>query len=214
MAKQGGGSRKRAKTTNLTQRISRLQRVVAALSPEVKDYYAGFNVTPTPAVAYISPLFLPVQGTSIGSRIGDTVRLKRILWRATLVSAPGATFPGITRWYIIKDADSNGATPTVAGGVTSFLQSIAPGTAMLNAPTMNRFKILKELEFTRAGMADGNGPYNFKGTLSLDETVHFLGNAGTIADCGKNTLYVVAITDDAAGTIQFRLQLHFQYTDV
>jgi len=201
---------KKAKT--VAAKVSRLQRQVALLKPEVKTFYQSISVSNvTQAAGNITYVSDVQQGTSDTTRVGDTIRPQYIRLRGQ-ISPSG---PTAARLMIVKDSDSNGVIPTIAGAAESiFLDFTARCTAQ-NSLTDKRFTVVYDRYFSTNAQIYGsnNAGYVDSGKIKLSGVSTFRANAGNNTDAGKNQYYFVCVVDDAdTADINFRTELWF--TDV
>jgi len=201
---------KKAKTVNA--KISRLQRQVALLKPEVKYFVTSQsinNVTQAAgAIAYVSDI---QQGTSDNTRIGDSVRGVSFRVRGTGEPTGSTDF----RFLVIQDMDSNGVVPVISGTAESIFYDFTARACMVQSLTANRYKVLWERYYNASSIVygDSNGGYIDTGYIKLSKPITFRANAGNNTDAGKNALYVVILVDDA-DTMDFNFRTELKYTDV
>jgi len=120
-------------------KITRLQRQVALLKPEVKWFYSTVSVSNVTQaggnITYVSDV---VQGTTDNTRVGDSIRPVSIQLRGTCEPTGSTDF----RIMIVKDTDSNGVIPTIAGTAESIFIDFIARTTYKNSLTAKRFSVI------------------------------------------------------------------------
>lgn len=202
-------SLKKAKT--VAQKVSRLQRQVALLKPEVKHFTATATITNISAAAGgIVNLTGIIQGAGTTDRIGDVIRAQTI----EVILAEGSVAVGKqVRFIIIKDTQAAGSVPVVAGVGSSVLTTAAPSTAMLAPTARPRYKVLYDEIHMHSNVVYGAYTSEIRRCgFQLNFPIHFVGNSAV--DYGKNTLWLIALTDDAAGVMDVTAAYDIGFTDV
>jgi hypothetical protein len=148
------------------------------------------------------------QGDAIGQRSGDVIRPKRLVFRMTSTNSL-ATGLLYGRFIIFQDTQAYGATPAV-NDVLESANYLAPHN-VVNVQA-SRFKILHERLFTSVNAVE-TAIKEFKVVCNLKSTIHYLTpNAGS-ATAGKNTLYVLFISDSANAAKTYTWSYDLEYTD-
>lgn len=192
---KGSKEPKRNKTSDA---LTRLQRQVALLKPEVK-YFQGTisNSNITQAAGICISVSDVLQGITDANRVADDVRAISIRVRALFTDVTAVT---LLRFLVVKDKETNGVSPTVAGNsVTSIFNSVNPRAAMQLSSNRKRFTILYDQSFTNTQAASGyyRAPFVDTGVIKLSGTTSYLGTAGATTDLGRNQYYVVILVDGA-----------------
>jgi len=202
---------KKAKT--VAAAVSRLQRQVALLKPEVKTFFsevAAINVTQ--AAGFIQAISLIRQGTDINNRVGDSVRGVKLGFKGEMSDNGGGTS---VRVLIIRDSDSNGTTPVIGGAVSAvFVTGFVARIATQRSETKKRFtilydKYLPEQAYTNGAMGAGY----FEWESALSSVTSYLSDGATTASASKNQYYMVVLVD-GADTADFNFMCRFDYSDV
>lgn len=176
-----------------------------ALDVEVEDKYkyVGLIVVAVSNAGTFS-LFNNLQrGTDRTTRLGNRIRMKSLEYGLHLsVSAAGLVLfqrPSVRLIFFI-DKQSNGLAPAVVdffpAGITEF--TVSPLNPITVSP---RFDVLSDTVYQLQGQyPTAPTTYSFRKKIPLKNraVVYNDGNAGTIADITKNSLYVLAISDQAA----------------
>jgi len=204
-------ARKKAKT--VAAQVTRLQRQVALLKPETKIFYASVSVSNvTQAGGNITYMSDVVQGTADNNRVGDTIRPQWIQLRGEGEQTGGATN---FRVMLVKDSDSNGVIPSIAGAAESIFIDFLARTTYPNSLTAKRFTILYDKYFTTNSITYGanGGGYVDSGKIKLSGLTTYRANAGNNTDAGKNQYYVVVVVD-GADTLDINFKTMMGFTDV
>lgn len=209
--RSSGRPSKKAKT--LGAKVSRLQRQVALLKPEVKEIFttaSTSNVTQAAGlVQYVSDV---IQGTAESNRIGDTIRCTEIEVRGFISDTANVT---TARLMLVKDNDSNGVIPSISGTAQSILTSFSARQTYPANQTSKRFTIIYNEVWNgvNATLGTGNGGMIQSGPIMLRGVSTFSSSAGTNADAGKNQYYLVLLVD-GADTADINAVVRLRYTDV
>lgn len=213
--RQGGwgwkGSKDPKRSKTVAAKVSRLQRQVALLKPEVKRFSSTLSqANISQAGGFIQCLSLQVQGSDDVNRIGDSIRGVYIRVVGLL-----SQFSNLTKVYVVKDKESNGTTPVIAATSNSIFNSFNPRNAILNHERRNRFSVLYERAITSASATYGfaKDPYFDTGEMKISGLTTFIGTAGTTADSGKNQYYIVVLCD-GADTTDLNGTAEMGFTDV
>jgi len=207
--KSNGRAPKKAKT--LATKVTRLQRQVALLKPEVKHAVGTVSfVNVTAAAGAIGTLSLVAQGTSSSERVGDVIRAQSI----ELILATGSVSSGAQiRFIVVKDTQNAGALPTISGAASAVLSSFVPGSAMLNPLARPRFKILyDDLHVNEVISYTEYSSTVRRAGFKLNFPITYI-DAGS-SDHGKNSLFLIALTNDNANTMDVAAEFDLAYTDV
>lgn len=203
---------KKAKT--LPAKVSRLQRQVALLKPETKLSYGALstnNITQAAgAIMYCSPV---PQGALDNDRIGDTIRpqFMRVRGHITGINTVGC----LVRFIVIKDTQSNQATPVISGATYGVFSSFVARTAHIRPESVKRFKVLYDYTMSGEAMTSGfgNAPFFDTGVIKLSGVTTFTADGGTTAGAGKNQYYMVVLVD-GADTGDLNAESTLGFTDV
>jgi len=206
---KNGPPAKKAKT--LATKVTRLQRQVALLKPEVKHIVTLANfVNITAAAGGIQPLVLVDQGTTASERVGDVIRAQSI----EIIISEGSVSAGAqVRFIIVKDTQNAGAVPTISGSTSAVMSSFSPSTAFLNPSARPRYKILYDDIHVHETLAYSEYPSSIRRCgFKLNFPITFIGAGG--GDYGKNSLWLIVLTNDAAGTMDIVAEYDLAFTDV
>jgi len=203
-----------SKTGSLLAQVKALQRFVGTLKPEIKYLdvdIAAVNVTGAGAVVSLVPVS---QGDTVSTRTGNSINVVSINLRATILS-----FSTTTRFHyrvlVVQDKQQIGDTLPTASDIISdgVVASASPLDMLPNIANLDRFNILYASPLKQALMMNSNfvdTTYTFSKKVNIKTS--FNGTAGT--DIQKNGLYVVYLTEDSGGILDFTGVSRIGFTDV
>lgn len=168
---------------------------------------AAYNVNTTGTFTLLNGLTLGT--TQLSDRIGKDVFLKDLFIQGKMYTGTTTTtFQG--RIIVFRDIMPNGSTPALTDVLVE-----ASSSSAYNVTNLNRFMILYD---QTASLTGALGTDNSQRAVAIHVPLNFVtyynsGNAGTIADIEKNSLYMLLIGDIAAGTAAGTLgaSLHLTY---
>ncbi len=139
----------------------------------------------------VSCISQTAQGMDINNRIGDSIRLQRICYRADWTTDSAALWAGC-RVIIFRDLAQSGTAPTAAQ-VLATVGSIHATDSPYNSLYLQRFAILHDetLSVSNVGIAQDFSFYE----APHGGHVRYLGTAGAAASNGLGSVYVLHITD-------------------
>ncbi len=169
------------------------------------DFLLSTAPTTTGLISLISGM---AQGDTSLTREGLKIQPKHLEWKfqinqhATSTAVPKHT---AVRIIIFRDVDQQGIIPTVA-----MLLEADTITAMPEHDTRPRFKILRDMTFILSGA--GQIASFSKGIIKFGKSaqIWYQGSAASIANMGKNNLFMYTVSDDAnAPPVALQLRLRF-----
>lgn len=175
---------------------------------EEKVLEAALTSTSFDTTGFVTPVSQLVQGLDYTNRVGDSIRMQRIVFNYRVVKNSSAT-SSVVRIMLIRDLDCAGATPSTS----DILQTVGGAGAPLTFPdylNRNRFSILHDrLEIV------STSDLAFTGTLDMPHQGHilYLGTAANAASQGKGSMFVVAVSDEATNTPTLAFQTRIVFTD-
>lgn len=167
---------------------------------------------------------LMLRGTDSGTRIGRKIKLRSVEIRGFLFADPVVSAASVTsiaqqcRLLIVYDRQANGVAPTVAQVITGIQ---GPYTEA----NLGRFLVIQDKTwcFGPAAAVSPNPTFGIPPTQAnvferhqLNLPTHYnAGNAGTVADIDKGSLYMLWIGSVAGGDTDasFAGTIRTQYTD-
>ncbi len=177
-------------------------------------------------------LAIPIQGTSVQTRVGRRIEIYKVSLRGTIsmtTIAASATMldPPAFRCILWTDTQTNGAVTTSA----SLMQ--APGTATLplkfstfqNIANFGRFRVLKDLSFqgpdfisfndaaTTGTIASADIPIKIVHKFNKALVVKFSANGGDIGDVVDNSIYFTVIKSSGDGVHKISVQSRCYFKD-
>lgn len=216
--KKGRGNRKRRQTGNrditysqIATKISRDIMPVVNLAKRMfntenkyLDNSASVSVSSTSSLMLLNGM---AQGNSASTRLGDTVKFNFVQWNIVVTINAAATASQL-RIFLVRDEQPNGAT----FGYTSYAATNNSVTTLTNFQQETRFYTFVDELIA----VDSAGPQTlcFRGSKNLGfHTNYGLGNAGTVADISKNSLILVAISNEATNTVTFKYDFRLLFVD-
>jgi len=146
----------------------------------------------------VAPLSLCAQGSDITNRIGDTINV--VNWRLS-AHATGITVtsPQFLRLLVVRDGQCNGATPSVADILQDPTDDIALHSPITFINT-TRFEVLGDAILVICSgpseIATSAQVVKFQDTRPF--SIRYVGTTALAASQGRNSLFLLAISDTAA----------------
>jgi len=139
---------------------------------------------------------LTIGSNQVDDRIGKDVFMKSLTIQGELSNNTAALY-NICRTIVFMDMETKGAAPAITDVLTT-----ATSMSFYNSGNLHRFKILLDDVVTLQGVkGQPAAACFFHKTIPLGIPIWFNnGNAGTVADISKNSIYVLSISNIAAGT--------------
>lgn len=204
------------------QANSKANFALSQLNAEKKQKDTSGSVV-TSATGSITLLNGLVQGNTVSTRVGNSVRFKNLAIRAAVANATAETI--WLRYLIVRSEQPNGVAPTI----TQILQS-ANVQSFRNLNNVKRFTILKDkvlpLPYEDAATGMASNPRFIEHYIDLEkrakkkrkdksanETDYGLGNAGTIADISVNAYYLVVFSSAVTNQPLFSYESRMRYVD-
>ncbi len=201
------GSKARGINAMQNRQINRLQKRMRGMKQEIKRHdvatAGGLDID---NVGGFVPLLLTqmAQGLTSLTRLGLKVRAKKLLINYNIVSV-GAGGDAQTVWiFVVLDVKCNGSASTYTGTLASDVIE-ADVSQQFNVHFAHetfgqRYKILAQRKFVMQQTAGSdhlarNGTINIK----LDKNIEYIGTAAGIANAGKNSIHLMAISSVPAG---------------
>lgn len=153
----------------------------------------------------VTSMSLIAQGLDYQNRIGDSIKLQRIEFRVRWTVGTGTgTF---IRTLLVRDLDNYGTKPTI-GDVLQTVSVLSPKD-YLNA---DRFSILYD-ELGTLNQSEANSVSTFD--MAHEGHIKYLGTTAADASNGKGSLYMMFLSNEAAGATSPTVVLHTRiyYTD-
>lgn len=177
-------------------------RKLINIETKVAEATGTASISTTGAVTSCS---LIAQGLDYGNRVGDSIKLQRIEFRVRWTVGTGTgTF---CRVLLVRDLDGYGTKP----GLTDVLQAVTV-LSPKNYLNADRFSILYD-ELSTLNQSDTV-------SVSMYDSPHeghikYLGTTAADASSGKGSLYLMFLSNEAAGVTAPTVVLHSRiyYTD-
>lgn len=148
------------------------------------------------------------QGDNIGNRSGDMIRPLRLTFRLTSAVTTGQV---LGRIIVFQDSMCNGSTPAVTD-VLETANVLAPLKAV--AHQARRFKILNDFHVINI-LSTQLQVVEVTRTMAMKGAIHYVSSAGSAGSAGRNTIYVLFISDSAgtAGQKFYSWSYDLEYLD-
>jgi len=210
------GPAKRAKTTAaLSQRVSRLQRQVALLKPEVKIKYSQGSITNLTTAGSITLLSGIAQGVTAVTRIGDTIRPTRLKLNVKCTAGNDASSSLQGFYYaIVKDKETSGTQPVQTGTVNAIFEGSGPLDAFVQDEVKDKYYVMRMVQHSFNELALGTFPNVVSFDIPLSGVTTYRDTTDVIGSCGKNHYFLVVGTDTSANTADFAFSWQFMFSDV
>lgn len=157
----------------------------------------------------IVPLTYVAQGTDYTNRVGDSIKLQKLEFKAAIVKS-NSSITTTCRCIIFRDLDNYGTIPAV----TDLMQVIGAGDAPLSAYKFlnrKRFSILYDelLELC------ANGDQGQVIAVDIPHSGHvlYLGSAANAASQGKGGIYVLFISNEGTNYPTYTFYNRIIFTD-
>jgi hypothetical protein len=163
-------------------------------------------ISTTPTVTYASGIS---QGTDIGNRVGDSIKVQHLEFCGRLAINSSATFSAV-RVLLVRDMENAGSAPaatdileTVSGTVTS--------RSPLNYLNKKRFSVL----YDNYSVLDIASAYTqpVRMTMPLDRHIAYRGTGATAASAAEGSLWWLFVSDEATNTPTISVYTQVWYTD-
>jgi len=198
-----------SKNKSLAEQLKALQKHINRMAPEIKYLDVNSNLTNITGPGSIAQVNVISQGDSVGTRTGNTVRMKSLNLKGKFnAESLAAVAPdAFMQCFLIRDRQTEGSTAVVPS-VSEIFNPVECYQNMLSISTLSRFEILwsSKMLYPRrwywvTAMANlptpTDTPYieaDWKGDMELQ----YSGTTG--ADMEKNSIYFVILTSDSTGT--------------
>lgn len=206
---------KRAKRTDHVK-LLRLQRTVNALRPEVKYFNAATTQSPSTAAATVLYLSQIAQGTDNINRVADKIRsvFVEIIVSANYVMPTPPVAGNSTMFYLVQDLESSGVAPVAASTVQAIFLLPDPQRAIQNPDTRERFKILGSYDFSETRTQNGTTPNVWRKKFKMAKAITYHDTTSGVASAGKNSLFLIGMSNLAIGVGSFQVAWTVAFTDV
>ncbi len=225
--KKAKTQRKRAPKVDRTQRsveqfagdaYSLAKRSLAGLNEirkfiNIEEKYSDTSVSHTPdqngSITCISQL---AQGTNVGNRIGDSVRVQRLSLLGRAAVSSSVTSYSMTRIIVFRDMEGQGTAPVVSDVLESVGSSAAPRQPYdwLNR---KRFSILADWFMPLTALSGGSSVREFSFDVDLAKHVLYRGTTAAAASDGEGSIYVLSVSDEATNTPSIVATTRITFTD-
>lgn len=206
-----------ASKASVSKQLATLKRKVNQLNPETKTFQAATSFTNVDdAVGQIVYLSGITIGADVNTRLGEKISVKNISVRFKITSGNSATITNASLYgvYLICDNQSSGVVPVVSGSSQSIFVNPGPLQSDVNVYTKDRFKILRRWIYSAGMLAGGNQSVMQTFNVKRNHPSQYHDGTAAQSGAGKNSYYLVCMTDDTADTIDLAIWTQILYTDM
>jgi len=186
-----------------------LNEIRKLINIESKIIDISASNTSIPATGTVVCLSQVVQGLDYNNRVGDSLRLQRLTFRARLFENGSAT-NSVVRVLIFRDLDGYGTAPTT-GTVLDSLGGNNNPLSHYNWLNSDRFSILFDEMLTLDTAGTPSYPVYFDS--SHQGHVKYLGTSAAAASNGKGSVYLLFCSDEATNTPTIAYSSRIVFTD-
>jgi len=177
----------------------------------IEEKYSDVNTSVAPdqngTVTCLSQL---AQGTTMNTRIGNSVRVQHLVVRGRVAVSSAVTTFSVVRVAIIRDMEGQGTAPACSDVFETVGGSSAPRQPFdwLNR---KRFALLYDSLLT---VAPASGcAREFVYNVELAKHVLYRGTTAASASDGEGSIYIVALSDEATNTPTVAFTSRITFTD-
>lgn len=190
------------------ENLNQLVRKIMRRGEEIKLFDNGISLTPgtTQTITEITQLI--VQGITANTRIGSTIRARKLILRYAWNMATAATFSSFVRIIVFRDRENRGVVPNAQDIVTN-----GNTTALYALPVVTERRIIILYDKMHSMSINGERVGLGSRVINLDFDIFYNGTTGTATDNGKNSLWVMVWGSDNTQPAGFNSDFELQYTD-
>jgi len=177
----------------------------------IEEKFSDVNASQSPdqngAVTCLSQL---AQGTTMNTRVGNSVRVQRFSLRARVAVNSAVTTFSVVRVAIIRDMEGQGTAPTCADIFETVGTSAAPRQPFdwLNR---KRFAVLYDTFLIVSPDTWSARAVYYE--IDLAKHVLYRGTTAAAASDGEGSIYIVSLSDEATNTPTVSYSSRMTYTD-
>ncbi len=164
----------------------------------------GFDTTGT-----VYPISQIAQGLDYTNRVGDSIKMQRIVVRWRIFKASAAT-ASLCRIILFRDLDGYGTAPATS----DVLQTVGSATAPLTPIDFlnrKRFSIIRDELYDVN--STGDSTYTGVWDLAHEGHVMYLGTTAAAASNGKGSVYILVVSDEATNVPTIAFSSRIVFTD-
>lgn len=188
------------------QGLNHLRRLINVETKICNAVASNGTMTISSSISCLSQI---AQGSNYTDRVGDSIRLQSLEFRARLFQNTSAT-QTVARIIIFRDLDGTATAPTKADVLDAFGTS-ADVCAQYNWLNRDRFSILYD-EF-QSFSSTGTTTDTMYFRTTHEGHVKYLGTTATAASNGKGSIYVMFISDEATNVPTVTWNSRVSFTD-
>lgn len=175
---------------------------------ETKWFYPSNSITPG-TTASVQSLVVSTQGTTDGTRVGDTIDVQWVNINGTIAMNTANTTFDCVRFILFVDTQPNGAITTAA----TVLNSPTVAESLYASQNVGKFKRIHIIKDMRFCMQSGGGQQRcFRIAVPVKRRVFFNGNAGSNADLVRNNICVLVVANENTNksTVTYYTQVFYK----
>jgi hypothetical protein len=185
-----------------------LNEIRKLINIETKVINQSATSTAVNTTGIIPCLSQVAQGLDYTNRVGDSVKIQRLVFRARLyVNAVATT--SIMRVLLVRDLDGYGTAPTTAAVLETVAASGAP-LSQYNYLNSDRFSVLYDTFVT---LSTQNPSEVIAVDMPHEGHIKYLGTTAGATSDGKGSIYMVTVSDEASNTPTIAYNCRIYFTD-
>lgn len=187
------------------KRATKLIRRTVFRMAEMKHVETALSSSAFQASPYSTSLVLCSQGTTVSTRIANSIRIKKLSLRG-YVTCNASAVRDVVRILVVLDNQPNGAAPTVSGGGGILQSTSAQSNYNLDmvshgmGPQRYRILLDRVIVLNQPFATTATQTVFFKRSWTLDIPVTYQSNAGTVSDVGSKNIQFIALSTTATNT--------------
>jgi hypothetical protein len=191
----------------LAAEVRSLRRLVHVPEEKNLDVDVSTNPTQTGVLTLLTGL---AQGTDVGNRVGDVIKVTKITWYGRLAIGSAVTTFSTARMIMFRDMENSGSVPVLAD-----IMETTTGSSCVRSPlnflNRKRFSIL----WDQMVVLDATSRFSeiVRGELTLNKTVRYRGTGNTVAAAAEGTIYWLFISDETVNAPALAVYTQLQFAD-
>lgn len=191
----------------LANEVRSLRRLVHVPEEKNLDVDASTNPTQTGVLTLLSGL---AQGTDVGNRVGDVIKVTKISWFGRLALASAVTTFSTVRLIMFRDMEIQGSVPVLAD-----IMETTTGSSTVRSPlnfiNRKRFSIM----WDQMVVLDATSRFSevIRGEITLNKAVRYRGTGNTVAATAEGTIYWLFISDETTNAPALAVYTQLQFVD-
>jgi len=181
-------------------------RKLINIETKVLDLDTSFGSTTTTDVYYASGIS---QGTDIGNRVGDSIKIQSLSFRGHVTIGAAATSTRY-RLILVRDMQNQGSLPTAA----QIFETVSAGVTERSPPNYinrDRFAVLYDEFFCLNPATSYIHP--IEADVPLDRHIRFRGTTNGVASAAEGSLFWVSVSSEGVNFPTAAAYLQLTFTD-